>query len=115
MDKRNLLYFKDVLEKRKIFIEQELNKNLQTIKDLKDSAPSDKIDFLTIDTNSKLEFLINANLKEELKHIDISLIKIKNNNFGICELCDGEIRPERLKIKPHAKYCIECRQIIEKE
>ena len=30
-------------------------------------------------------------------------------------MCEEPINPERLKIKPFAKYCIDCREIIEKE
>jgi len=30
-------------------------------------------------------------------------------------LCEEPINPERLKIKPFAKYCIDCREFLEKE
>ena len=30
-------------------------------------------------------------------------------------MCEEKIQEERLKIKPFAKYCIMCREIIEKE
>ncbi|MEL1170649.1 TraR/DksA C4-type zinc finger protein, partial [Campylobacter jejuni] len=33
--------------------------------------------------------------------------------YGICESCDDEIDSQRLKVKPHARYCIACRQIAE--
>ena len=29
-------------------------------------------------------------------------------------MCEDEIDIERLKVKPNAKYCITCREIIEK-
>lgn len=52
--------------------------------------------------------------EHEIKDIQHALSKIKNKNYGICEMCDDEISPERLKIKPHAKFCIECREHFEK-
>jgi DnaK suppressor protein len=30
-------------------------------------------------------------------------------------MCEEEINPARLEIKPFAKYCIDCREIVEKE
>ena len=40
--------------------------------------------------------------------------KIANKTYGICDMCEEEIGIPRLKVKPHAKYCIACREIIEK-
>lgn len=52
--------------------------------------------------------------KTEIDDIDYALTKIKNKTYGICEMCDDEIDIERLKIKPHARYCIDCREHVEK-
>ena len=52
--------------------------------------------------------------KTEIDDIDYALTKIKNKTYGICEMCDDEIDIERLKIKPHARYCIDCREKKEK-
>ena len=106
--------FKQLLEDRKVCIIKQLEENVKDINNFKNSAPSDQIDFSNINTNSHIEETINKNLKSELKDIELSLTKIKEKNYGICELCDSDIDKERLKIKPHAKYCISCREIIEK-
>lgn|GEM_PF-1806662 len=45
-----------------------------------------------------------------LKKIDESLLKIKNGTFGICEDCGAEIGFNRLKARPMAKLCIECKE-----
>lgn len=52
--------------------------------------------------------------KVEIDDIDYALTKIKNKTYGICEMCNDEIDIERLKFKPHAKYCIDCREHVEK-
>lgn len=52
--------------------------------------------------------------QQEVKDIKHALQKIKNKTFGICEGCDESIDIERLKAKPHARYCIECREEYEK-
>lgn len=115
MDKKNLQYFQNTLEKRRLFILDQMGANTQEIEDLHNSEPNDNVDFSTINTSSQIKQTINDNLKQELTEIKSSLEKIKQGTFGICEGCGEEINPERLKVKPHARYCIICRELIEKE
>ncbi len=39
-----------------------------------------------------------------------TLDNIDNNNYGICESCGIEISFERLKLRPVASLCIECKK-----
>ncbi|TKX28432.1 RNA polymerase-binding protein DksA [Campylobacter sp. MIT 12-5580] len=114
MDKSKLKSFQKILEERKKLILNQLDSNTQEIEDLYNSEPNDNIDFSSINTSSQIEQTINSNLKQELDEIENSLSKIKQGIYGICESCEEDISIERLKIKPHAKYCINCRQSIEK-
>ncbi|TQR40349.1 RNA polymerase-binding protein DksA [Campylobacter sp. MIT 12-8780] len=114
MDKSKLKSFQKILEERKKLILNQLDSNTQEIEDLYNSEPNDNIDFSSINTSSQIEQTINSNLKQELGEIENSLSKIKQGIYGICESCEEDIDTNRLKIKPHAKYCINCRQSIEK-
>ncbi|MCW1359994.1 RNA polymerase-binding protein DksA [Campylobacter sp. US33a] len=115
MEKSKLSFFKQILEDRKIAIYNHLNVNVEEIESLHNSEPSDNVDFSSINTSSQIEQTINSNLKLELSEIDIALAKIKDGEYGICESCNDDIHIERLKIKPHARYCINCRENFEKE
>ncbi|TQR59021.1 RNA polymerase-binding protein DksA [Campylobacter troglodytis] len=115
MDKRSLNNFQTILEQRKDLIIKQLDDDLKELEGLHNSEPNDSIDFSLINTSSQIENTIDDNLKQELKDIDRSLSKIKQKNYGICELCADDIALNRLKIKPHARYCVSCREIIEKE
>jgi len=66
-----------------------------------------------MDSGRKQQIYIK--LKEELNEIKIALKKIDEGKYGICEMCEEPINKERLLIKSYAKYCIICREIIEKE
>ncbi|MCH5336990.1 MAG: RNA polymerase-binding protein DksA [Campylobacter sp.] len=114
MKKNDIEFFKNFLEQRKQIILENLNSNSTEITALHNSVPSDNIDFSTIEANSQINLAISANLEQELGEIEESLNKIKNKKFGICESCNEFIDIERLKIKPHAKYCINCRENLEK-
>jgi len=61
------------------------------------------------------EVAIGEQQELELIEIEVALGKIKDKQFGICEMCEEEISMQRLKVKPHAKYCIDCREIVEKQ
>lgn len=43
-----------------------------------------------------------------------ALDRIREGEFGKCEMCDGWILKERLKAMPHARHCIECQREFEK-
>ena len=49
-----------------------------------------------------------------LGEIDEALERIEKKQFGKCVSCGGPIPKARLKVKPNAKYCIECKRREEK-
>jgi DnaK suppressor protein len=111
----NLEFFENLLLKKKeevLKILSNLRKEFQEINgcDIKEDS-----DFASCSTNSENNYLIYQQQLKELQEINEALEAIKTNEYGICKMCEEPINPERLKIKPFAKYCIDCREIIEKE
>ncbi|HUX16567.1 MAG TPA: TraR/DksA family transcriptional regulator, partial [Phycisphaerae bacterium] len=49
-----------------------------------------------------------------LREIDEALERIESRQYGKCLVCGRPIAKARLKAKPHAKLCIECRRQEEK-
>ena len=66
--------------------------------DIKEDA-----DFASCSTNSDSNFYLYNQQKNELLEIEEALEKIKTGKYGICEMCEEPINPERLLIKPFAK------------
>jgi DnaK suppressor protein len=107
--------YKELLLKRKteiLQIIQNLENELQGINncDIKEDA-----DFASCNTNNENNYLIYKQQLQELEEINIALRAIENGTYGICKMCEEPINPERLKIKPFAKYCIDCKEFIEKQ
>lgn len=50
----------------------------------------------------------------KLRMIDDSLAKLERGDFGICQDCGKIIGIARLKAKPYAKYCVDCKEAREK-
>ena len=114
MKKEDLSFLKEELENRKVQIKRVLKDNEKEIKALTRTDASDEADHATISTDSAIEQAINNQQIRELKEIDYALFKMENKTYGVCEMCEDSIGIQRLKVKPQAKYCIVCREIVEK-
>ena len=114
MQQSELNYFKDVLEARKLQIVKNISGVNEELMQLGKEELNDECDYATNSNYSSVESAIVFQQQEELKEIGISLDKIKSHNYGICEMCEDLIGFQRLKVKPHAMYCIDCREIAEK-
>ncbi len=114
MHKNELKYFEDLLLDGRAQILKNMEESTKEIDSLKYNEVGDEADHASISTDRLIEEAINQQLSKELHEIDYSLSKIKNGTYGICEMCEEDIGFQRLKVKPHAKYCIACREIIEK-
>lgn len=112
-NKIEMLKDKLLEKKEQLMSETALSKNI--IQGLHSESSSDELDYAEISSDS---YNLNILMKKQLHHlhdIDISLNKIEKKTYGICEMCDGTISYGRLKVKPHATFCIECREAYEKE
>lgn len=49
----------------------------------------------------------------ELGQIDMALERITAGTFGICEVCEKPITPDRLRALPFANLCIACKRLQE--
>lgn len=50
----------------------------------------------------------------KLDSISVALRNMEVGTYGICQDCNKQIGDARLKAKPYARYCIECKSIREK-
>ena len=59
-------------------------------------------------------FLVDVEL--DLAHEEAARSdRIDENQYGFCEECGVKIPRARLKVMPFAKYCVECKEAIERE
>jgi len=114
MTSNEMKEFKEILLERKEQILNNIDKQKNEIGELKSSEVSDEADMATISIDSELEETLTKKQLQELQEIDYALGKIDDGSYGICEMCEEEIGLDRLKVKPQARYCIVCREIVEK-
>jgi DnaK suppressor protein len=114
MRESDLNYFKTILQERKQQIRKNIEDAYKELEGLNESGAKDDLDHASINTDRMIEQAISAVQAKELSEIEVAMGKIANKSYGICEMCEEEISMQRLKVKPHAKFCIVCREIIEK-
>lgn len=107
-------FFETLLSKRLSKLSESINHKNARIKNIQDTHHKDEGDIIEAGLQGNLEMGMIDLYHNEIRDIHNSLQKIKDGIFGICEMCDDEIDVERLKVKPHAKYCINCRELYEK-
>lgn len=113
MQKSELEYFKDILLQRKEQILKNLNGVAEEMDELSSQELNDDGDFASVSSEQLVEGAIATQQEQELREIENALQKIKDGNYGICEMCEEPIGTHRLKVKPHAVYCIDCREVVE--
>jgi DnaK suppressor protein len=109
-----LNYFKEILESRKAQIVKNISGVNDELSQLNSLELNDEGDHASVNNNSMVESAIVQQQEKELNEINVTLSKIASGEYGICEMCEDEIGFQRLKVKPHAIYCIDCREIVEK-
>ena len=110
----DLNYFKGLLVERQIQIKKNIYDVLKELDELRDMEVNDDCDYISLSIDDLRDSAISIQQKAELTEIEDAIKKIKKGTYGICEMCEEPIRIHRLKVKPHAKYCIVCREIHEK-
>lgn len=108
-----------ILHNRLLEREKELVRNFSTHEDhtqnLYKQGLSDEIDYASMSADMFVGDTLMKHHKNELDDIEIALQKFEQGLYGMCEMCGDAISLDRLRIKPHAKYCITCREYVEKE
>jgi DnaK suppressor protein len=109
-----ITFFKKELEDRKAKIEQNLNATSGEMSQMRSNELKDEGDHAAMSLETAVDNAILTQQSQELKEIEDALDRIKNNTYGECEMCGVDINIERLKVKIFARYCISCREVVEK-
>lgn len=114
MQTSELNFFKEILEARKVQILKNIGGAHNELQELSRCELNDEGDYVSISSNAMVEDAIAKQQHQELQEIEKALQKIASGEYGVCEMCGDDIGFQRLKVKPHAIYCIHCRELIDK-
>ncbi len=108
-------FFKTALEARKKKIEYNLSSTSVEMHEMRRNDLKDEGDHAAMSLETAVDNAILGQQSKELAEIELALGKMKKNLYGICEMCEEDINIERLKVKNFARFCITCREVVEKE
>ena len=93
---------------------QELEDRLNRVEDsLRKTHAKDWSEQAQERENEEVVEKLEESTRIELNQINEALSRIENNEYGVCEVCDGPIRPERLEALPYTNRCFSCASELE--
>jgi DnaK suppressor protein len=107
---------RDILLQMKEDTLREISKSLKsgTETTLIGEPSGDIYDQASSERDRELGLLLGDREREKVHAIDEALLRIDENEYGICEECEEEIPLGRLKAMPFTRHCVKCKSDLEK-
>jgi DnaK suppressor protein len=115
MRKAFLKKMRDTLTAQKRQIMQQLDEELREGKESALDEGMDTYDLASEERNREINLILSDRDRDKLQAIEDALERIDSGTYGICEMCEEEIAPERLEALPFTRLCVTCQGEIEKE
>ena len=113
LSQKELLFFKEELERQKEKIQTGLDKKLQELNNHDEAK--DEADHASIAVDNLTSNTILREQQKTLNQIQRSLNKIALGTYGVCTVCEEKINIERLKVQMFSEHCIACRNELDKQ
>lgn len=107
--------FRQILhEKRRSLIEQ-AQRTLQSDMVLSPDDRFDEVDQASSEYMQAFSFRLRGRERFLMDKIELSLRKLDEGIYGVCEECEEMIAIKRLQARPEAPLCIQCKEAQERE
>lgn len=111
MSKLNLKEIKEkLLVERDLLIEKLKGNDLS----VDDAETPDPVDLAVRNYSKNVMLAVSENESKQLALIDEAVLRIDDDEYGLCQNCEKEINPKRLAAIPWARYCLDCQELLEK-
>ena len=78
-----------------------------------DSETPDPVDLAVRNYSKNVMLAVSENESRQLALIDEALMRVEDDDYGLCQNCENEITPKRLAAIPWARYCLNCQELVE--
>ncbi len=110
MNKSSLKEIKEkLLAERDLLIEKLKGNDLS----VDDAETPDPVDLAVRNYSKNVMLAVSENESKQLALIDEALLRIDDNEYGLCQNCEKEINQKRLSAIPWARYCLDCQELLE--
>jgi len=114
LNKRDLQRFKKLLLEQRDLLQGNQKRALSGDIHVDPDDFPDEIDTASSEINLQFTGRLREREQGLLAKIDSALLKIEEGSFGECTICGEDIGVARLKARPVAELCIECKSEQEK-
>ena len=113
MKKRDLNYLKKTLTQQLMDLLRRSDCSLDGLEE-GDGNLSDLLDRASQVSEREFSHHLCSREKLHMRRIEQSLQAIEDGVYGSCEQCGEDISLQRLKVRPIARYCIDCKTQLER-
>ncbi|MBA3769350.1 MAG: TraR/DksA family transcriptional regulator [Blastocatellia bacterium] len=101
---------KKLLGERELLVEKLKGNDLS----VDDAETPDPVDLAVRNYSKNVQLAVSENESKQLALIDEALIRIEDEEYGVCQNCEKAVQTKRLAAIPWARYCLECQELLEK-
>ncbi len=113
--KEAILNLRQVLIQRRDALRRVLAGDLSSLKKLKGQAAGDVVDAALDTVQDEISSQLAEVESRELAQTENALERMREGQYGLCEMCNEPIPMARLTALPYATLCIGCQRISERE
>jgi len=112
--KEAILNLKAILVRRRDALRSALAGDLSMLKELSGQEPGDVMDAALDSAQDEISSQLAEVESRELASIEHALERMRDGEYGLCEVCGSKIPMARLNALPYATICITCQREIER-
>jgi len=113
--KEAILNMHKVLIKRRDALRKALAGDLSMLKEIKAQTSGDVVDAALDSVQGEISSQLAEVESRELARIENAIKRMRNGEYGVCEVCGCNIPMTRLNALPYATLCIKCQREAERE
>lgn len=78
--------------------------------DASGSYDEDLVDVASDTFEREKGLAIENSVQQLLRQVEEALARVEEGSYGICQMCEQPIHPDRLRALPYARLCIRCKE-----
>ena len=98
-----------LLDERMLLIEKLKGNDLS----VDDSETPDPVDLAVRNYSKNVMLAVSENESRQLALVDEALLRVEDDEYGVCQNCEKDINPKRLAAIPWTRYCLNCQELVE--
>ena len=115
MRKTFLKKMHETLTAQKQHILEQLDEEFRVGKEGTIEEGMDTYDLASEERDREINLILSDRDRDKLQAIEDAFERITSGDYGLCDMCEEEITPQRLEALPFTRLCVSCQSDIEKE